>query len=130
MRCHWYRSCTISYITCKTFPRVFKAVLLFMLPGTNWFGQILSDLLATAAKNPIKIKQITRKMCQKNFPTLKWDILRNIRWALKLICHFSTEYVTYEIHPYTVSTTDNCSDPLTIINPYSPVRRKRFRKTV
>lgn len=101
-----------------------------MLPGTNWFGQILSDLLATAAKKPIKIKQITRKMCQKNFPTLKWDILRNIRWALKLICHFSTEYVTYEIHPYTVSTTDNCSDPLTIINPYSPVRRKRFRKTV
>lgn len=49
-RCHWFLSCSISYITCKTFLRVFKAIPLFMIPATNWFGQILSDLIATAAK--------------------------------------------------------------------------------
>lgn len=69
-------------------------------------------------------------MCQKNFSTLKLDILRNKRWILNLICNFSTEHVTYQIHPYRVKTMDNCRDSLTKINPCRPVRQKSFRRPV
>lgn len=69
-------------------------------------------------------------MCKKNLSTLKLDILKNKSWTLNLICNISTEHVTYQIHPYRVKTMDNCRDSLTKINPRSPVRQKRFRRTV
>lgn len=69
-------------------------------------------------------------MCQKNFLVLKLDIFRNTRWTLELICHFSTEHVVYDIDPYRVRTMNNCRDSLTNINSGSPVRTKRFRRTV